>query len=1660
MGKKEYLVEGAKLICIRADSPVELHIPEGHNYDSGGKKKANCMDCQKNKNIPCFGKCSKNTKTGMCEGFMELEEKWITLGVSLNDAKKVNGNEALTMDSILICKKGGVIIPLTSGQDFDSEVDMKAFAKRYLKTMMWAMGEKTYCHIFGGDPVNLNTGNYVYDREDLYIQGNLPLEFKRYYNSMSKWKGSAIAEGWKHNYEIKAEIENNKKQITLMMEDGRELKYRRESDGTYHSLFGDSEEFSGLPDGGFRFRMEEREYYFDENGYLRKITNGKGTVTFQYDGCLLQKAVSDNGDYLFYQYSSGGRLISVTDHTGRKVELNYSYGLLKYVITAAGHSYHYEYNEAGKLKSILTPKGIRAIINEYDGQNRVVKQYMPDGGIIECAYDDKNGKTYLKERNGTITSYQSDEKFRNRKTVYEDGEEEYEYNEQNKIVKQKDRNGNITYIQYDSHGNMTKVTDGMKYSSYLYYDKENRLIKTVLQNGAVIENEYTQDGKLKKIRKPLGNENRIIYNAQGLPIKMEYGEGIETEAEYDAKGNIKSIIHKGIRAEYQYDELNRVTVSTDGNGNETKYTYNEEDDITAVTNAENNRRVYEYDAGGKVTSFTDYDGLRTLREYDSCGRVEKETGKTGKATRLTYDKMGHVTGQIFPDGTKTVFGYNKQGKISRITNPLGHTTFFEYDGNGNRTKIVNAKKEETLFSYDGCNRLKARKDPDGFITEYEYNPIGQMTKQKFSTGTELTREYDIGGNCLRETDLYGNTMEYKYNRIGQLTESNGGPDGWLRYEYDKGLLRRIRYPDGSEESFAYDGAGNISVWKRRNKSEIYYHYDCLNRIKDIYDSRGMIRGFTYDAVGNMISMTDGNGSRNEYKYTPFGDVAEARNPDGSGMKYEYDEVGKLISIYKMNRSASCETAALIRLYSYEYDPAGQITGITDANGARESFQYDELGRVTVKKDKDGYDTVYSYGSMGEQESIVYADGRSVRMSYTPLRLLDEVQDWLGSTKINRDENNRVEEIVDHRGKSVGYRYGKRGECNAVIYPDGCRVSCDYDESMRLRNLSDGKNRISYKYNQAGQLAGKQYSNGTESILEYDAAGRVASLTYKSRDNILEKQQYAYDNAGNRIKAIKERSGIREDSGEFSYVYDTADRLTEVYADRDLLRRYEYDDYGNRIRKWENGEETDYVYDAANRLIRERTLSGQTVAEDREYQYDGRGNIIAVYRNGRMEKRYLFNGANRLEEAEEAGGNRKRYIYNGLGYRVGEEITGRHPGKINYTLDQTRKYHNLLQEETENTTYQYMWDENIAGISDQNDSTFIYTDEAGSPLRFVSDRGNTVKTCIWDEYGNGSSAGAPGAWKECRIGFTGYMQDEVSGTCFAQAREYMPAAGRFMSEDRIGGLPLLPLSFNRYAYCYGNPLIFVDLTGLMPDWLVKLCIEGVQAHVAIEADAILAGLKMEGTVYTEVPIDGGLEKPDKKDKKSVYWTPTGKGRMDILYVEGNKAEVYEIKPNSKFGKIKGAKQIDKYVEVIGKNKALQKRYGYTKVKKGSSLDSHYKNGIVNDPYNELIYYETNTYKKYPGIIFYKRKAKDPDKLKRKIAERGVVLDMVDMKKAANVIAAAGYATVGAACYFAMGVLLVDDVTVVGFLDDPVALGLGALGSVCIGLAVSKLGECVG
>lgn len=499
--------------------------------------------------------------------------------------------------------------------------------------------------------------------------------------------------------------------------------------------------------------------------------------------------------------------------------------------------------------------------------------------------------------------------------------------------------------------------------------------------------------------------------------------------------------------------------------------------------------------------------------------------------------------------------------------------------------------------------------------------------------------------------------------------------------------------------------------------------------------------------------------------------------------------------------------------------------MTDPLGDVECYTYDPAGRMKAKIDKDGYETSFHYGKDGQVEEICYADGRTVSLTYNAIRQLEEVRDWLGTTKIAMDEAGRIASVTDPYGKTVGYEWGSMGERTAICYPDGRRTAYEYNEAMQLsalKLLSDDaqEKTILYSYDEAGRLTGKQFPGGNRTDYSYNGAGKIKEILHTGAD-FTERYHYDYDVMGNKVLAEKERPGLPEDSGNFSYDYDALNRLTSVACNGKTLRTYGYDAFGNRNTRTEYqaaGElVTTYHYNTKNQLMQETNAGGT-----RNYNYDHRGNLLSVTSGEEVLKAYGFDAANRMSSSVDrtAGEITKAYYqYNGLGHRVGQTIASGNADvtqTIRYTLDLTRQYHNLLQKTGNGLDQTYFWDGNVTGMEENGRDHFYFQDDLGSPMRLTDEDGRSEEVYGFDEFGNDIRT-AKDIFKDSlqSFGFTGYQMDSVGALYFAQARRYEAGVGRFISEDFIKGHIAAPYTMNHYNYCWNRPLDLVDLNGMEP-----------------------------------------------------------------------------------------------------------------------------------------------------------------------------------------------------------------------------------------------------
>ena len=1314
------------------------------------------------------------------------------------------------------------------------------------------------------DPVNMATGNYMYRKNFLETPGVVPLVLEVTYNSVDNFRRRFASAGWTHNYRNELTIYESK--IVVNIDSGRQETYILKGD-VYVSDDGfTSRKIERLEGEEYRYKYtneRQEQFFFDDIGRCIKKLTGEGrAIQFEYDELKLKKLSTefDTGYVFDYEESDDGNsyVTKVSDLSGRSIELKYEdiddkfsrtgkMHVLTEIHDEMGSVYSFKYNDLCKMYTVINARNTVNLINEYDGSGRVTRQIFPDGGEITVQYYDIGRKAIATHQNGSQTVYEHDEKFRSTVSRYTSGYEEFTYNDTNDRTSHRDKNGNITSYEYDDKGNVivekTPVGDVIK----TVYSKLDRLVSVEVNGVVVAQNEYDNDDNLVSSSDALGRAVGYEYNEYKLPVKIINPDGTSLSLSYDDRGNIDEIIDElGNTNKYSYDDLNRVTSTVDANGNLEKFAYNARNELTESINPLGDARTFEYNESGKLTHVVDYDGNEEFTEYNELNKVSAYVDKDGSRTEYYYNEMWQIDQIKDPTGANILCLYDAEGNLTNVVDASYSTIRYSYDSCGNIIKVRDQEGYVTKYTYDKMNRMTSAVMADGSTEYYEYDAFGNETKFTDALGSEWINEYDLAGQKIKSINPTGVDTVYTYDLRGNLIEERSAGKS-IRYSYDAaGRLTEIIDAAGVATSFSYDNNGNL-LSRKVGDVEKSFEYDSMNRVTKEFIAGALTASYTYDAAGNISSVTDGLGNQTKYIRTKGGDIAAVVDPLGNVTRYRYDKAHRLMNIVqgtgteaedinfelledaeevqKLNKKHNS-----IRITSYARDVLGRVTSVTDSLGNVESYEYDRKGHIKAKTDMDGNRTKITRTHLGDISRITYGDGEDIEYSYNALGQLKAIKDSLGLTKIDRDILGRERSITDHKGRSISYEYDDAGNRTGIRYANGKNVRYIYDDRGLLTGIETvapkmepasvkATTTVSFSYDSYGRIVSKAVGPA-ETAYTYDKSGYLASLINKKNGTVLDSYEYSYDQAGNLVASSQKREGMPEATGSYEYGYDEIGRLNRVTKDGSPLRSYTYDAFGNRTILDEAGAKTEYLYNKANQLMRADTPQGTTI-----FEYDKRGNAIHKSTEGASKTvsvSYTYGANNRLIQAvKNADGESltARYAYNGLGMRVSRTTDA---GSIDYVLDQTKMYNNLLesiqvdgQDSMSNPieSEDYTWLGNELVMAGE---TAIFSGRLGTPERLL---GNTESASIYDEFGMPEVVKTPETTKlpeiagELPLGFTGYMRDDISDTLFAQAREYMPEIGRFMGRDIIKGRVEKPRSLNEYAYCHNDPVGFVDLNGM-------------------------------------------------------------------------------------------------------------------------------------------------------------------------------------------------------------------------------------------------------
>ncbi len=935
---------------------------------------------------------------------------------------------------------------------------------------------------FSYEPVNLGTGNYIYQYQDLFIPGRgLPLTITRSYNSMDSNSGP-FGSSWTFNYNINLAITAGSGNVIVTREDGRTDTFNINPDGSYSPPLGVYDTLAKNPDGTYTLHKKDQvKYSFTSQGKLNSITDKNGNqINLVYSGNYLTNVTDASGRELNFAYDGAGRITAITDPIGRV--WSYAYddkGNLVQYTNPLGGQFNYTYNEKHWMTSITDPRGNHIMTNTYDADGRVISQSNALGAVTNFSYDAAN-------RTSTVTDPLG------RKKIYTYNDHFWELNETDAL-------GNTTSYAYDGNGNRISAIDA---------------------NGHTTQYIYDANGNIIKIIDPLDNSIALTYDSKNNLIGGTDALGHKTIFEYEANSNPVKITNAlGYATTFTYDQYGQLIGSKDANGNAISFVYDDYGNPIGITDALGNTVTFSYDIVGRLLNTTDAKGSTSALSYDALNRLTSITDPSGHTANYRYDGIGNKISFTDASGYTTFYSYNPLNQLAKVTDPMSGTVSYNYDTVDNLVAMTDANGHTTNYAYDPLNRLISITDPLGYITSYAYDPTG---------------------NRISIKDNNGNTTRFTYDALNRLTGISYQDSTSVGYVYDAIGNRMAMIDSSGTTSYVYDGLNRLTSVANSNGQMVKYGYDPAgNRIQMTYPDDRIV-SYSYDGGSRLVGVTDWNGSITNYAYDVNNNLAGISYPNGMKAEYSYDKDDRLIKLVNKNQtqiissfgytldavgnrlkseemfSGRFESQTLTTAYdydklyrlikvtypfdgnvSYNYDPMGnRIKMITNSNGSYSiiNYTYDAADQLL-----SAGDTIYTYDNNGNLIKINRNPGIIISYSYDNSNRLINISTAFGSKRdlynFKYDgDGNRISKTVIH-GKSLkqsNYVWDVNGIIPQVLTESDGNDTTIYTNGIGIISMIDPlRGQFYYQYDGLRSVRSLSDDKGsTKAIYFYDAFGQV------------------------------------------------------------------------------------------------------------------------------------------------------------------------------------------------------------------------------------------------------------------------------------------------------------------------------------------------------------------------------------------------------------------------------------------------------------------------------------------------------------------------------------------------------------------------------------------
>ncbi len=793
----------------------------------------------------------------------------------------------------------------------------------------------------------------------------------------------------------------------------------------------------------------------------------------------------------------------------------------------------------------------------------------------------------------------------------------------------------------------------------------------------------------------------------------------------------------------------------------------------------------------KTLSAGDIASRSTQIEYDSKGRyITKETNEIGDVIEYLLEPVyGNVTQKTGITGLVTRMQYDGVGRLVKTILP-----------NNSINKVTYAWDQPST-TYNHYKNGVARLGVYSILVENESSPYNK----KYFAGAYLLREETQG-----QTDAI--VIDFKYNN----SFNPAIPEGFLleqtephfnsqttylitKHFYDQNFYRKNRSEIHLLSGNSYTNKNLFTQITLNNMStQITYN----NKFEQVLDQSGKLIIKEYNEIGQLKRVLNLAGSTSQvanYSYLSHGEPKDIKlnynnNPQNITTSFTYDQFARQASI-------DDPSAGLI---SYQYNTLGELITETKPGPVVWNFTYDLIGRLQSKTGPSG-STNYQYvnSNFGKNQIAQISGPNSVsEFKYDTYGGLVESKEIYGNKVFKRE-----------------YQLDQYGRTTEHIYPSGFKVKYNYDALNNLTKITDNNNNTIWQMGSitaANEINNYSLGNGVSVNKVISDLHYVNEINYAS----ICKQSYNYNPLNGSLNSRMYERFFSPNLGilKEKFTIDPLDRLQKTEqvnpSNNQVIQTnaLTYQTNGNITHKDDAG---DYQYTNSNS----------------PYQITSMSNLVNNVSLNTLN--FSFNDIDKIQLiTEPSTNNQLDFEYGNNGQRI----------RMNFIQNSNVQYSRFYAEN-------YDLEETVSGIREW---TYIYaptglcavlynnngnkqllyaiTDHLGSSLALMNANQVVVEELSFDSWGRRrnsdnwsySSITLPGIMIR---GYTMHEHLDAFALINMNGRIYEPITGRFIQPDPYIQNPDNLQNFNRYAYCYNNPLKYTDPSGEFV-WFAPLIFAGV------------------------------------------------------------------------------------------------------------------------------------------------------------------------------------------------------------------------------------------